>query len=427
MKFIHTSDLHLGKRVNEFPMIEDQRFILNKMLEIIDREAPDAVLIAGDVYDKPFPPVEAVNLLSDFLGQLIGRGLEVFITSGNHDSSDRLAFGADFFDVSGLHISRPYDRAGGPDSKTTAAASEGTPDPDSKTTAAAGCITGSNARVASYTLTDEHGPVNVFLLPFLKPITVRQAFPDETIESYTDAVRTAVEHLNINTGERNVLVAHQFVTGASRSESEEGSVGGLDNVDASAFEGFDYVALGHIHGPQNIGGTGSPDTETDSTGNPAAATPTPARIRYSGTPLKYSFSEKDHEKSLTIVELGEKGSIAVRTEALVPLHDMREIRGLYEDLMNKKSWEGTRRDDYLRVILEDEEDVLNAMTRLRTTYPNIMKLEYDNTRTRTTTEVGSAEAVERKSERELFEELFRLMNGRDCTGEESQLVEQSIE
>ena len=255
MKFIHLSDLHLGKRVYDFNLTEDQKYILKEILKVIDTENPDAVLIAGDIYDKSVPSTEAVELLDEFLYQLSGRDLQVFLISGNHDSPERLAFASRLISRTGIHLSPVY-----------------------------------NGAVEPIVLTDEFGPVNVYLLPFVKPVHVRRFFPDATIESYNDALRTAVEALDIDRSERNILVTHQFVTGAIRSDSEEISVGGTDNVDAAVFDGFDYVALGHIHGPQNIGSE---------------------RIRYCGTPLKYSFSEAKHQKSVTVIDIADKESISV--------------------------------------------------------------------------------------------------------------------
>ena len=326
MKLIHLSDLHIGKRVNEFSMIEDQKYILRVILNIIDDEKPDGVLIAGDIYDKSVPSAEAVQLLDDFLCRLAERKLPAYIISGNHDSAERLSFGGRLMDMSGIHLSPVY-----------------------------------NGTVVPLSLCDEHGRVNIYMLPFLKPVNVKRFFPDAEIESYTDAVRAAVDSMGIDESERNILVTHQFVTGASRSESEELSVGGSDNVDVSAFDGFDYVALGHIHGPQKM------SRET---------------VRYCGTPLKYSFSEANHKKSVTVVELGKKGKIEIRTVPLVPKRDLREIKGKYEEIVLKESYEGTNTDDYMHITLTDEEDIPDVMNRLRVIYPNIMKLDYDNKRTR---------------------------------------------
>ena len=355
MKFIHLSDLHLGKRVNEFSLREDQQYILGRILEILDREAPYAVLIAGDIYDKSVPSAEAVGMLDEFLCRLADRGLQVFLISGNHDSPERIAFAARLMERAGVHLSPVYD-----------------------------------GQVKPTVLEDEHGPVNIYLLPFLKPAHVRRFFPEEPIESYTDAVRAAVDALGMDQTGRNVLVTHQFVTGASRSDSEELSVGGADNVDASVFDGIDYVALGHIHGPQNIG---SP------------------RIRYCGTPLKYSFSEAGHVKSVTVVTLGEKGSLEVRTEPLRPLRDMRELRGTYEALTYRPNYEGTDTEDYLHITLTNEEDIPDAIGRLRAIYPNLMKLDYDNRRTRSAAEFTGAEEMERKSPLTLFGEFYQRQNG----------------
>lgn len=371
MKLVHLSDLHLGKRVNEFSMLEDQKHILWEILRIIGQEKPEGVIIAGDVYDKAVPPAEAVALLDEFLVRLAGMRTEVFIISGNHDSAERIAFGSRLIRESGVHLSPVF-----------------------------------SGEIEPCTLTDEYGEVQIRMLPFIKPADVRHAFPEEEIRDYTDAVRTVIRHMNPDPSVRNILVAHQFVTGAERSDSEDVSVGGMDNVDASVFEPFDYVALGHIHGPQRIG------RET---------------VRYCGTPLKYSFSERNHVKSVTVVTLGEKGRTEIRTVPLIPLHDMREIRGTYEELTLRKNWEGTATDDYLHVILTDENDVPDAMARLRVIYPNIMKVDYDNQRTRTASLTGLAEETERKSEMELFEEFYAGQNGQPLSGEQRSFAEALLE
>lgn len=320
MKFLHLSDLHIGKRVNEFSMLEEQEYILTKIINIIDDENPDAVVIAGDVYDKSVPSAEAVQLFDDFLCRLAKRKLQVFVISGNHDSAERMAFGGRLMDISGVHMSPVY-----------------------------------NGNVEPISLDDEFGKVNFFMLPFVKPANVRRFFEDAEIESYTDAIRVAVENMNVNTDERNVIVTHQFVTGAEKCESEEISVGGSDNVDASVFDCFDYVALGHIHGPQNIGSE---------------------RVRYCGTPLKYSFSEAKHKKSVTVVGMGEKGSLEICTIAIEPKRDMREIKGTYAEITLKENYINTNTDDYMHITLTDEEDIPDAIGKLRVIYPNLMKLDY---------------------------------------------------
>lgn len=374
MKFIHLSDLHIGKRVNEYSMLEDQKYILTKIINVIDDEKPDGVIIAGDVYDKPAPSGEAVELFDDFIVRLAKRKLQVFIISGNHDSPERLAFANRLLDASGIHFSSVY-----------------------------------NGEVKPILLEKGEERVNVYMLPFIKPVHVRHAFPEEAerIKTYTDAVQVAVEHMELSGECRNVLVTHQFVTGASRSDSEDTSVGGADNVDACVFKPFDYVALGHIHGPQNI------DSE---------------RIRYCGTPLKYSFSEVSHEKSVTVVELEGKDGLKVRTVPLVPMRDMVELRGTYEELMQKSFYENTTWcEDYVRIILTDEEDILNVRERLRVVYRNLMSLDFDNNRTRHRAETGTAEDVERKSKLELFSEFYVKQNGVEMTAEQTEIAVRLIE
>lgn len=376
MKFLHLADLHLGKRVNGFSMLEDQAHILRQILAILDDEQPDGVLIAGDVYDKSVPSVEAVELLDDFLTELRARGVPVLLISGNHDSPERLAFGGRVMDSCGIHISPVYDGA-----------------------------------LAPVTLQDAFGPVHVWLLPFVKPAHVRRWFPDADIESYTDAVAEAVAHMDIDTAARNVLVTHQFVTGGTRSGSEELSVGGTDNVDSGIFAPFDYVALGHLHGAQHIG------RET---------------IRYAGSPLKYSFSEARQHKSVTVVTLGEKGDVQVRTVALTPLRELREIRGSYDELTARSFYEHTTyRSDYLHLILTDEQDVFDAMSRLRTIYPYLMTLDYDNARTRAAGGMSAPAETERRTPLELFEALYQRQNHRPMSEVQrayiAQLMEQIME
>ena len=371
MKFIHLSDLHLGKRVYDFNLTEDQKYILKEILKVIDTENPDAVLIAGDIYDKSIPSTEAVELLDEFLYQLSGRDLQVFLISGNHDSPERLAFASRLISRTGIHLSPVY-----------------------------------NGAVEPIVLTDEFGPVNVYLLPFVKPVHVRRFFPDENIESYNDALRTAVEALDIDRSERNILVTHQFVTGAIRSDSEEISVGGTDNVDAAVFDGFDYVALGHIHGPQNIGSE---------------------RIRYCGTPLKYSFSEAKHQKSVTVIDIADKESISVRTVPLHPLRDMREIEGTYEELTYRPNYEGTDTDDYIHITLTDEEDIPDAIGKLRLIYPNLMSLDYNNSRTRSAGMLSDLEKLQNKSPLVLFEEFYEQQNGRPMSEQQENFVRKIME
>lgn len=371
MKFIHLSDLHIGKRILEFSMLEDQKYILMKILKIIDEEKPDGVLIAGDVYDKSIPSTEAVELFDDFLYRLSKMCVQVFVISGNHDSPERVAFGSRLMDSSGIHISPVY-----------------------------------NGKVMPVSMTDEYGIVDVYMLPFVKPVHVRRFFEDEKIESYTDAVKVAVSHMKLNKKNRNILVTHQFVTGAIRCDSEEITVGGTDNVDVSALEEFDYVALGHIHNPQNIG---------------------KKTVRYCGTPLKYSFSEVNHEKSITVVEMDQKGKCLIRTIPLVSEHNLREIKGIYYDITQKKNYEGTDINDYLHITLTDEEDIPDAVGKLRVIYPNLMKLDYDNKRTRTNAEINIAEEVLKKSPLEIFSEFYEKQNNQSVSDEQKALIKDMIE
>ena len=365
MKFLHISDLHLGKRVNEFSMTEDQRYILARILDVAREESPDGVLIAGDVYDKPVPSAEAVELFDGFLTDL-ARMTEVFVLSGNHDSPERIAFGGRIMGASGVHLSPVY-----------------------------------SGTLAPVTLKGDIGEVAVYMLPFVRPAHVRRFHPDEDIKTYTDAVRVALAHADETSAERRVLVAHMFVTGASRTDSADISVGGADNVDVSALAGFDYVALGHIHRPQNVA----------------------PGVRYSGSPLKYSFSEISDKKSVTVVELGEKGKVSVRTVPLTPLRDLKEIKGTYAELTARDSYEGTTyRDDYMHVILTDEDDVPEALGKLRVIYRNLMKLEYRNSRTSALGRVTAPEAVRERTPAQLLGELFVKQNDRPMPEEQAAYV-----
>lgn len=362
MKFIHISDLHLGKRVNEFSMIEDQKYILLKILNVIDEEKPDGVLIAGDVYDRSVPSEEAMYLWDEFLVKLSKKNIPVFAISGNHDSAIRFSNHSKLVENAGIYLAPAYEGS-----------------------------------VKPISLEDDNGRINIYMLPFIKPVNVKQYFQNEKIEDYTDACRVAISQMNVDTKERNILIAHQFVLGANTCESEEHNVGGLDSVSVSVFDDFDYVALGHIHGKQSIGRES---------------------VRYSGTSLKYSFSEKNHVKSVTIVEMGEKGDVQIRETELIPQHDLREIRGTYNEVTNKKNYEGTPVDDYLHIVLTDEEDIPDAIGKLRVIYKNIMKLSYDNKRTRENKIISDVADVEKKEPIELFEEFYELQNNQKMSDEQ---------
>ena len=374
MKLIHLSDLHLGKRVNEFSMIEDQKYILNQILGIIDEEQPDGILLAGDLYDRPVPSAEAVQLLDSFLTRLAKRKIPVYAISGNHDSAERIAFGSHIMSSSGICMSPVYD-----------------------------------GKTAKYCLMDNYGEVWIHLLPFIRPAVVRHVFAGEEgaeeIRTYQEAVQAAVEHMDLDTEKRNVLVAHQFVVGAMSCDSEEITVGGIDQIEGAVFRDFDYVALGHIHSPQNVGND---------------------RIRYCGTPLKYSFSEAGQQKSVTVVELGEKGTLEVREIQLKPFRDMRKLKGTYMAITSLSNYQDTNTEDYVQITLTDEEDIVDGMQKLRTIYPNLMRLEYDNCRTRENQKVTGTETVEKKSELEYFEEFFELQNNQPMNEEQRKFSEELI-
>lgn len=357
MKIFHLSDLHLGKRVHSRSMIEDQKYILEVILEEIRKEKPDAVIIAGDVYDRSTPSEEAVELFDDFLYELSALKLNVLMISGNHDSAERLAFGGRIFNKSGIHISPEF-----------------------------------GGKIAPVTLFDNYGEVNFYLLPFVTPAMVRRKYENyeiEIIESCTDAIRVVVEDMALDASKRNVLVAHQFVTGAERTEdSETYFVGTAENVDGSVLEPFDYVALGHLHRPQNVGSE---------------------KIRYCGTPLKYSFNEVTHTKSITVLELGEKlgekCDVKTRLIPLVPKRDWVIKEGKFAELIGEPC------EDYVLARLTDEDDVYNAMARLREPFPNILCMEYKRRGADYSQELEALGDENITSPEELFEEFYRIQNG----------------
>lgn len=366
MKFLHLADLHIGKRVNGFSMLQEQEHILRQILICVEEEQPQAVLLCGDIYDKPLPPTEAVQLFDRFLTELAEHCPSVLIIPGNHDSAERLAFAADMLKSRGVYLAKPF---------------EGSPE----------CVR----------LCDEFGAVDFWLLPFVKPVQVRRCYEDgEDIATYDDAVARIMRDFAPNEGARNVLLAHQLLTGATTCESEELAIGGLDNVSAAHFDVFDYVALGHLHGAQRVGRE---------------------EVRYAGSPLKYSFSEVNQRKSVMMVEMDGEGRVALKPVPLCPLHDMREIRGSFAELYGAEGSE-----DYLHITLTDEEDVMNAVGLLEQKYPNLMKLDYDNRRTRERREPGQAAEVT-KSPLELFEEFYRRQNNQELKEEQRDLLRHLIE
>ena len=361
MKFLHLADLHLGKRVHDFSMLADQKYILEQIMKVMEEEHVEGVLIAGDIYDRTVPSTEAVQLFDHFLTEIAGKGIPVFLIGGNHDSVERISFGAKILADSNVYVAGVYQ-----------------------------------GKIEAISCEDEYGAIDIYLLPFIKPAYVRHAFPEEAeeITSYQEALAVVMKQITLNKKHRNILVAHQFVTGATRCDSEEISVGGLDNVDASLFTDFDYVALGHIHGPQWV------LKET---------------IRYAGTPLKYSFSEVSHQKSAAIIELREKGDIRITAVPLTPLRDMRKIRGNYEELTSRSLYERTNTEDYVSITLTDEEDIFDALGKLRVIYPNLMKLDYDNARVRSGMETGEVAAVEQKTPLTYTKELFEMQNQKEMS------------
>lgn len=359
MKFLHLSDLHLGKSVYEFSMIEDQDYILQEILKIADEQQPQCVLISGDVFDRTIASTEALRLFDDFLFALAKKHIQVYIINGNHDSADRLAFGSRLIVGSGVHIARVY-----------------------------------NGVIDRYTVTDAYGDIDIYLLPFLKPLLVKRFFPEEEIHSWTDALNVVIKNMPVDPDRRNILLAHQFVTGAQRSESEEINVGGADNIDVNVFDPFDYVALGHLHGPQSVG------RET---------------VRYCGTPLKYSFSEAGHNKTVTVVELEEKGLVTIQEIPLIPLRDMREIRGTYLEVTAKDFYGNSPLEDYYHITLTDEEDQSDALNKLRIFYPHLMRLDYDNSRTRSESDFSVSIDTSRLTPMELFETFYKEQNQQDLS------------
>lgn len=368
MKFLHMADLHIGKIVNGYRMIEDQEYILKEILEIAKNEKVDAVLMAGDIYDRSIAPEEAVNLFNRFLEKLRALSVKIFIVSGNHDSAERIAFAGELLKESGVYISYPYD-----------------------------------GTVRKHTLSDEYGNINIYLIPFVKPISVRRALEDENIITYTDSMKALIENLSINKNERNIAISHQYITGGKKSESEEISIGGLDNIDYYVYEDFDYTALGHLHGAQRCGSD---------------------NIRYAGSILKYAFTE--HKKSVTIIEMKEKNNLKIDKIELKPQRELRVIEGEFEEII-KNSYKDSNSHDYVSIVLKDEMDIPNAYYRLKDRYKNIMSLSYDNTRTKNKGNISSKIRREDKSPVEYCRELFEEQNGKSLSENQERMLKEVFE
>lgn len=377
MKFLHLADLHLGKILQEQSLIEDQEYMLNQIIEIIEKENIDAVLISGDVYDRSVPPAEAVNLLDCFLKTLIKElKIKVFMIAGNHDSKDRLAFGSKIFEDEGLYIESKY-----------------------------------NGDLRKVELQDEYGKLNIYMLPFVKPIEVKQFFEDDLENNYNTAINKIISEEKINVKERNIILVHQFVTAGmvepERTESEVLSLGGIENVDVSNFNDFDYVAIGHVHRPQKIG------RET---------------ARYAGTMLKYSFSEINHNKTIPIIELKDKGDININLVQLNPLRDMREIKGPIEELIKQENYECGNTNDYIKAVITNEEPVYDAIGQIRRIYPNTLKLEIRNSKTISNVEEPNInlENVKKKTELELFADFYKAQNNADLDEKRTEIIKNII-
>ena len=377
MKFLHMSDLHIGKTVNGFSMIEEQKNAFKQVMGYIKAESPSAVIISGDIYDRAIPGVESVSVFDDFLTDLAHEDVALLLISGNHDSPERLSYASRLLSEKRLFFYGAFD--------------------------------GTAHKVV---LTDEYGEVNFWLLPFIKPSSLYGMFGEKEIETYDDSVAAVLENENIDYSGRNVLVSHQFYTKAGvvpvRSESELNPVGGLDAVNADLIEKFDYAALGHLHGKQGVGSD---------------------HIRYSGSPIKYSFSEWRQEKSVSIVEIGKKGDLKIKNLPLVPLHDMREIKGKLNDLLKDGPSSPANNEDYLRVILTDEEEIIYPRDKLRSVYPNIMSLGFENSRTDINIEKieTDIESIKNLSPYKLFGQFFLEIRGSVMSAEQAAIVRDLLE
>ena len=371
MKLLHLGDLHLGKSLGDFDLIEDQNYILDRILDLIDERNIDAVLIAGDVYDKSVPSEAATGLLDSFLNRLAERKVRTFLISGNHDSDDRLNYGSTLFKRSRIFISAIY-----------------------------------NGRLDRHVINDGSTEVNIYLLPFVKASQVRHFFPDERIENYEDAVRVIIEHADIDPGKRNIIVAHQYVAGRGEDPVPGGSesigtqsAGTVEKIGYGVFDSFDYAALGHIHSPQRVGR----DT-----------------VRYSGSPLKYSLSEAHNNKSVPIITVNGNEDIDIELVPLKPLRDLRHIRGKMKDLLEKTNI--TAPEDFIYVTLTDEEMINDAMGIFRQVYPNTLKIDYDNSHTKAIEQVDISRIAQNRSFEELIGDFYRLMYGCDISDEEMEMM-----
>lgn len=371
MKFLHLGDLHIGKSIGEFDLIEDQKYILDQILGLAEKNSVNAVLIAGDVYDKSVPSEAAVRLFDYFICQLATKKIKTFIITGNHDSDERLNFGSSLFEAKDIFISAKYE-----------------------------------GKLFKREVKDSEGTVNIYLMPFIKASQVRHFYPDEEIENYDDAVRVVLRQSNINPKERNILVAHQFVASKSADPQLGGSesvatqtVGLVEKIGADCFVDFDYVALGHIHSAQSVGCDW---------------------VRYAGSPLKYSLSEASNDKYVTIVDLGKKGDVMIQLEPLHPMRDLRHIKGRMKQLLKKENIFAP--EDFIYVTLTDEDIVDNAMGIFQQHYPNTIRIEYDNSHTKELQQMDITQITENKTFSELISDFYKLIYDCEISEEELELM-----
>lgn len=368
MKIFHTADWHLGKLVQGVYMTEDQHYILQQFMQAIDEEKPDAIIVAGDLYDRSLPPVEAVNLLNDTLAEIVlEKRIPVLAIAGNHDSAGRLNFGSRLMRESGLHMAGQFTK-------------EHTP----------------------IILSDDFGEVHFHLVPFAEPAAVRTILADDTIQSYQDAMQKIIEHIEetMDKSQRNIFIGHAFVTKYGKEEENTSdserplSIGGSECVDALLFEPFNYTALGHLHKAHFV------LNET---------------IRYAGSPLKYSLSEHLHEKGFLIVELNEEGQVTVEKRKLIPRRNLRVVEGLMDDLLMQPP-----SDDYVFVHLTDEIPVSSPMERIRTVFPNALHIERKAAHTDLSNQIQAIEA-EKVEDIDLFRAFYGEMIGEQPDSETEQL------
>ncbi|MBU3087498.1 exonuclease SbcCD subunit D [Clostridium gasigenes] len=384
MKIFHTADWHIGKLVNGFYMTEDQKFVIDQLFEKIKTEKPDVVLIAGDLYDRSVPPVQAIELLNRIFDKIV-RGLKtpIIALAGNHDSNERLNFGSDLLKGSGLYISGNLKR-----------------------------------NIEKITLTDEYGPVNFYPIPYADPPIVRDLFDDNLIKTHNDAMNKIVNSIKqtLNTKERNIVMAHGYVTYSKNdkeelvileeSDSEKPlSIGGTDLINSSCFEGFNYTALGHLHGPQKVGSN---------------------KIRYSGSLLKYSFSEIKQKKGITIVNIDSNGKIEIELFEFKPRKDFRIITGELQQLLKENVVALENKEDYIKAILKDTGELLDPMAKLRSVYPNVMELVREDRLKASSNNKVVASNINEKSKFDLFQNFYEDIIGEECSLEEIEVIKKVI-